>query len=164
MSEIPKKSKTSSKTDPETSVSPTYRSKPVIEPAETRPVRVERVFTSSFEGPLPPPHILEAYNRIVPNGAERIFAVFEKQVDHRQQLERTVISTNAALQVRGFYAALFIALLTIAAGVWLAFLGKSVIGVATIISALGSLLTVFIYERRKQDTERTQKKQNTQPR
>ena len=73
--------------------------------------RVKRVsiqHTLSFEGPLPPPSILEAYNRVVPNGAERLFAAFEQQVKHRQALESTVVTTNSRLQVRGFYAALSI--------------------------------------------------------
>ncbi len=32
-----------------------------------------------FQGPLPPPELLEAYNKIIPNGAERIVAMAEKQ-------------------------------------------------------------------------------------
>ena len=32
---------------------------------------------SAFKGPLPPPELLERYNQIVPNGADRIVAMAE---------------------------------------------------------------------------------------
>ena len=38
------------------------------------PLRAEH-----YSGPLPPPQMLEQYNRAVPNGAERIMAMAEKQ-------------------------------------------------------------------------------------
>ncbi len=42
----------------------------------------------THSGPLPDSHTLEEYNRIIPNGAERIMIVFEKQSDHRMELEK----------------------------------------------------------------------------
>jgi uncharacterized membrane protein len=45
----------------------------------------------THSGPLPDSHTLEEYNRIIPNGAERIMTVFEKQSDHRMELEKKVV-------------------------------------------------------------------------
>ncbi len=109
--------------------------------------------TMSFEGPLPPPQILQAYNQIVPHGAERIFAIFEKQVDHRQELEKSVVTTNTRLQVQGFWAAFFLALLVICGGFWLTFLGKSLLGMIAILGPLAGLITIFVIGRARQSAE-----------
>ena len=42
-------------------------------------------------GPLPDPNTLAEYNNIIPNGAERIMAMAEKQSDHRMKMESEVI-------------------------------------------------------------------------
>ena len=44
--------------------------------------------TLFYQGPLPPPETLRGYNELIPNAAERIFAVFEKQAAHRMNEER----------------------------------------------------------------------------
>lgn len=31
----------------------------------------------SFQGPIPPPQLLEQYSKVIPNGAERIMAMAE---------------------------------------------------------------------------------------
>ncbi|PRD42089.1 hypothetical protein C5748_18210 [Phyllobacterium phragmitis] len=53
-----------------------------------------------WSGPLPPPQILEEFNNVVPNGAERIMAAWERETDHRHKMERrelTLVSTDAIL-------------------------------------------------------------------
>lgn len=44
-----------------------------------------------FSGPLPPPDMLLKYNDIVPDGAERIIVMAEKQQNHRIYLEKLVV-------------------------------------------------------------------------
>lgn len=41
------------------------------------PARRISASISAFQGPLPPPEVLEQYGRIVPNGADRIVAMAE---------------------------------------------------------------------------------------
>jgi uncharacterized membrane protein len=45
----------------------------------------------TFSGPLPPPEILTKYNEAIPNGAERIMAMAERQAAHRQNIELRVV-------------------------------------------------------------------------
>ena len=71
--------------------------------------------TVEFRGPLPPPEILQAYNKALPNGADRIVAVAEKQSAHRQEIEKTVVKGNAAAQKIGVFASLLITLTAILA-------------------------------------------------
>ena len=42
----------------------------------------------SWRGPLPPPQVLRQINDIVPEGAERLMAQFERETRHRHLLER----------------------------------------------------------------------------
>lgn len=40
-----------------------------------------------WSGPLPPPQVLASFNDIVPNGAERIIAAWEKETAHRHKMD-----------------------------------------------------------------------------
>lgn len=51
-------------------------------------VQRHQVVSAGWSGPLPPPAALEEFNRIVPGGAERIFAQFEAEGKHRRELEQ----------------------------------------------------------------------------
>ncbi len=46
------------------------------------------IIAAGWSGPLPPPAVLDEFNRIVPGCAERIFAQFEAEGAHRRELER----------------------------------------------------------------------------
>lgn len=50
--------------------------------------------TSRYSGPLPPPEVLENYDRIVPGAAKKIIAMALRQSRHRQELERKVIESD----------------------------------------------------------------------
>lgn len=69
--------------------------------------------SSSFSGPIPPPALLEKYNEIIPNGAERILAMAEKQSTHREYLEKRVVDGNVSNQTRGSYFGFIISLVAI---------------------------------------------------
>jgi uncharacterized membrane protein len=113
--------------------------------------------SSSFSGPIPPPALLEKYNEIIPNGAERILAMAEKQSAHREYLEKRVVDGNVSNQTRGSYFGFTISLVAILGGVWLIAHGKSTEGLVAIITSLGGLVSVFFYSKYQQKKERTQK-------
>ena len=43
--------------------------------------------SQEFSGPLPPPAVLDDYNRVVPSAAERIIAMAEKSLDSKGDVE-----------------------------------------------------------------------------
>jgi uncharacterized membrane protein len=51
-------------------------------------IQHQQVVSAGWSGPLPPPAALDEFNRIVPGGAERIFAQFEAEGAHRRELEQ----------------------------------------------------------------------------
>lgn len=46
----------------------------------------------TFSGPLPPPEYLDAYEKTLPGAPDRIMTMAEKQVDHRIDLEKTIVN------------------------------------------------------------------------
>ncbi len=70
--------------------------------------RIEKRFTAvatSFSGPLPPPNILEGYEKIIPGAADRIITMAEKQSNHRQSLENIIIRSNTRNESIGMWLA-----------------------------------------------------------
>jgi len=47
-------------------------------------------------GPLPDPETLRAYDEIIPNGAERLMQLVERQSNHRQALESDRVAGDRA--------------------------------------------------------------------
>jgi len=116
-----------------------------------------RVQTEYFSGPLPPPSLLARYNDVVPNGAERILAMAERQSAHREKLEAQVVAGNLESQRRGSLYAFLLALVAIVGGIFLIHEGKSASGLATVISALAGLVSIFFYSQHRQSKERAEK-------
>lgn len=111
----------------------------------------------TYSGPLPHPEILEHYDRIVPGGAERIFAQFESQALHRQRIESRVIRSNSFVQIFGAISALILGLAAIGGGLFLVYAGKSIEGFGAFFSGLASLVGVYIYGKVSQSGERKAK-------
>ena len=114
-------------------------------------------YEASFSGPLPLPSLLAKYNEVIPNGAERIMVMAEKQSEHREQLERRVVDGNVANQTRGSWFAFIIVLVALVEGFYLILQGKNSSGLATIIGSLVALVSVFFYAKYDQRKERAEK-------
>ena len=113
---------------------------------------------SAFQGPLPPPEMLERYNHIVPNGAERILTMAESQLHHRQSLESSVVNGNVIAQKRGQVFAFVLGVIAIVGGIGLIAFDKSTQGLVAIITAFVTLAGVFIYGRMEQERERERRR------
>jgi uncharacterized membrane protein len=110
--------------------------------------------TAQFSGPLPPPNMLEGYNNIIPNGAERIMVMAEKQQDHRISLEKYVISQDSKRADRGLLFGFILGVLVLAAGVFIIASGKDISGLALILASLGGLIGIFIKTQHDRKEER----------
>ena len=113
-----------------------------------------------FSGPIPPPNLLARYNEVVPNGAERIMAMAERQSSHREGLEKQVLAGNLDSQKQGNNRAFILSLVIVLGGIYLMATGKSGWGFAAIITSLTSLVSVFAIAKREQRKERIEKSAN----
>lgn len=81
----------------------------------------------------------------------------ERQSEHRQKLEAAVVSESCNAQKRGQILGFILALVVICGGFALIWNGKDAIGLSAIISSLVSLVAVFMYGRRQQKKELSDK-------
>ena len=113
--------------------------------------------SSTFSGPLPPPDILARYNDAVPDGAERIIALAERQAAHRMALESRVVDADIRRSNLGLGAGLLVAL----AGLFASFLmvdrGNAVAGAVLASIDLAGLVAVFVYGTVSRRSERQQR-------
>ncbi|MFC3705665.1 DUF2335 domain-containing protein [Devosia honganensis] len=56
--------------------------------------------SQTWAGPLPPPAILDQFNQVAANGAERIFQQWEQESAHRREMERRDFKCSVA---EGFF-------------------------------------------------------------
>lgn len=104
-------------------------------PPTTQTTAIARYEASSFSGPLPHPDILARYNEVVPNGAERIFAAFERQGVHREALEMVVVKGNIRSLTMGAWFGFIIAMTAVLGGIYLIATGKPASGIASIVTS-----------------------------
>jgi uncharacterized membrane protein len=87
---------------------PARRPTPIAE-QEREVEEQRRVSVAEWSGPLPPPAILNQFNNVVENGAERIFAAWERETAHRHKLEsRDLFSTTFDVIMGKVFAFLFV--------------------------------------------------------
>lgn len=97
-----------------------------------------------YSGPIPPPSLMAEYEKVLPGSADRIIAMAERQSEHRQSIEKTVVENHSTSQILGVIIGGIIALACIVIGGILIYNDKNVEGLVTIISPLAILVGVFI--------------------
>lgn len=109
---------------------------------------------ASFSGPLPPPAMLERYNQILPDGANRIVSLVEKQQIHRHKLEEAVVTGEIALARSGQRFAAGLSILGLVAGTLLVYSGQSGAGLTVITTFVVSLAGLFLKAQKERREER----------
>lgn len=127
----------------------------------TANLQITRTEASAFSGPIPPPDLLAKYAEIIPNGADRILTMAERQSVHRQYIEKWAVIGGTILSYFGVLCALIIALATLYFGAGLIRDGHVISGSIFAGSGLLGVVTAFIYGTRSRKQERQQRdKQN----
>ena len=103
--------------------------------------------SASFEGPMPPPAILEGYERLVPGAAERILAMAESDTKHQHAIEFSALNAAEGEVKRGQIFAFIIGLAALLASMFALYMGSpavaGIIGGTTVVG----LVSVFIVGR-----------------
>jgi uncharacterized membrane protein len=108
-------------------------------------------------GPLPSPDTLIRYNQAVPDAAERIPALAERQAAHRQQMEKRSVESELGRAWYGLVCALIAALAVLGAATYFASIGQAwvagVLGGPDIVA----LVTSFVYGTERRRSERIER-------
>lgn len=126
---------------------------PEAQPAEKKEATkaiVSIIKEQSFCGPLPPPAILREYDLIVPGSADRIIVGSEEERRHRHAMQKKIVNNACFNSKAGVFFGFIIAMTAIVGGIILISKGNSVTGFASIIAALGGLVSVFIVGKMKE--------------
>ena len=107
----------------------------------------------SHSGPLPDAETLIKYNSVIPEGADRIMKMAEKQQEHRMNLESTVILSNSKQSNLGQLFGLIIGLVGIGCGTFLAYSGETTVGGIIAGGTVISLVSVFVIGKRTQKSD-----------
>jgi uncharacterized membrane protein len=91
-------------------------------------IRAISIKSEPFKSPIPPPYILKGYNEIIPNGADRILTMAEKQSNHRMSMERAVINREQDQSGKGQNYGFIIALSFLIVSAVLIYTGHEVSG------------------------------------
>jgi uncharacterized membrane protein len=107
----------------------------------------------SFQGPIPPPELLRAYNEIVPDGANRILLMAENQSNHRIDLESTVIKGDNRRASWGLFTGYTIGILIIVLSYILIMNGHDLAGTVLGTVDLVGLIGIFVTGRNARQRE-----------
>ena len=132
-----------SSSHPGQQIQPQGGAEPQQHPLESVPdIRV----SASFEGPLPPPTLLRGYNDIVPGLAESISENWLKESEFRRH---HLAVTEAEIPKRGQTYGLIITVLAIGVCGYAVHLGHTGWGIAGMMGALATVVTVMMWGRGK---------------
>ena len=112
-------------------------------------------------GPLPAVETLEGYNRIIPNGGERIMIQAEKEQNWRHDQTRYVAKREFNQQGRGQIFGFILALIGICGGIFLTYIGKDTTGIAIIFTAAATVAGPFIYSKYVEAKKNSQKEHDS---
>lgn len=100
-----------------------------------------------YQGPLPPPAMMEEYARLIPNAPERLMSLLEQQTAHRISMESTLITSRIALTKRGQWFAFFLSIFFGVITVVLALSGHPVVSGSIGVTTIVGLAVVFVLGR-----------------
>lgn len=107
----------------------------------------------SHSGPLPDAETLIQYNSVIPNGADRIMKMAEKQQEHRMKIENSVILSQSKQSNLGQWFGFLIGIIGIGCGTFLAYSGKTTVGGIIAGGTVVSLVSVFVIGKRMQKSD-----------
>lgn len=135
-----------------------------LKPAEReRVLNIVQTAVHQYQGPLPPPDMMRGYNAEIPDGANRIMALLEKQTDHRIAMENRVVDGRLRLskvgQILGFLLALFFGGIALVFGLY----GQPVLAGTVLTTTIIGLAVVFVLGREPGEKDKKEPSENPQP-
>ena len=123
-------------------------------------VRVETTESTTFSGPVPPPDVLSAYDKLVPGAAARLIQMAEDVAAHQRELRARRLDSDIedrqagrAESKRGQVFGLIIGLAAIGGGTTAAVLGAPVPGGFIGTGGIVALVAVFVWGRSPRSPE-----------
>src|SRR5262245_8168505 len=104
---------------------------------------IQRI-TRFHASPLPDAETLSAYAKLIPNGADRVMSLIERQTAHRHRRE----TADTRQAVRGHWMAYTLAMALSGAGVYLGVQGHDWLAAALFTTTIGAVITALVVDKR----------------
>ncbi len=114
----------------------------------------QTVVTQHHSGPLPAPAVLREYDDIVPGAAKTIIALFEKQSNHRIEMEKHVTREDVKRSYWGLAAGFVLSFVCITGSIWLVSQDHDAAGTIIAGGSVATLAGVFVYGTNSRKKER----------
>lgn len=138
-------------------------------------IEISRQVTFARSAPLPPPQEFEGFERILPGSAERILNMAEAQQFHQHHMEIQSLSIDKlrieasihdnehmhALEKRGQWFGLIIAIILIFAGLSFGLMSYPTSGTLIITTCLVGLVAVFVIGRKLNNADKLEQQENS---
>jgi len=104
-----------------------------------------KVVSANWSGPLPPPGALQQFDTIIPNGAERIMGMVEREQLHRMELDKATVRAEILDTIGGKVLGAVMTLAAVAGAVYTASIGAHwAVSVAIVGVPITALIGRFI--------------------
>ena len=115
-------------------------------PEDTKVQMIERISYEQmlYSGPIPPAEEMAKYNQVIPNGGDRIMAMAEKQSEHRQSLEKSVVKSKNRDSLLGVIFAGAIGITGLILGYFLITNGHKITGTLFAGTPLATLVGLYL--------------------
>lgn len=114
----------------------------------------QQTLVRGYAGPLPPPSMLQDYDSVAENGAERIMAMAEKEQNHRHNWETSALAIESSATKLSISGGIIIALGLIAGAIYAVYLGHILIAAAFLGGpAIGMVVQILNWRKRRADDD-----------
>jgi uncharacterized membrane protein len=121
------------------------------------------IYQESYSGPVPHPSILSGLDKVVPGSAKQVMDQFVAQGEHRREMERKYLKHENIRSLLGVIFAGLIVICSLAAGTFLVWNGKELVGSLFSAVPIGTVAWAFIYGTKSRQRERLEKSRRNPP-
>lgn len=114
-------------------------------------VEVIQRITSFHSTPLPDADTLEAYAKLIPNGADRVMSLVEREAAHRHRRE----SADMLQLARGHWMSFILTLALAGGGLWLGLSNHDWLAAALFTTTIGAVVTTLVVDGKSRQRERS---------
>jgi uncharacterized membrane protein len=101
--------------------------------------------------------MMAQFNEVVPNGADRILRMAEKQQEHRHFLEQTTVLSDSKQSKNGLIAGVFVTTVAYLTSGFLGYTGHDTAAIAITGTVTAGMVSAFVYGTHSRKQERMQK-------
>ena len=113
------------------------------------------VVEKHHSGPLPDSDTIIAYDSVIPNGADRIMIMAEKQQDHRIAMENKVVGHQLGESRLGQIFGFVLCMISLGCSTYLGYSGHEAIGAVMGGTTIIGLATIFVLGKKPKNENKT---------